>query len=54
MDADDRPAVPVAAIFGANASGRSTVVNAFDFFGNAVRESRARRLPNAPRAAPQA
>ncbi|MFJ7996682.1 ATP/GTP-binding protein [Streptomyces sp. NPDC096310] len=46
--ADDRPAVPVAAIFGANASGKSTVVDAFDFFKTAVEESQARWLPNAP------
>ncbi|MFE3825924.1 ATP/GTP-binding protein [Streptomyces sp. NPDC059092] len=43
----DRPAVPVAAIFGANASGKSTVVDAFDFFTSAVKESQARWLPNA-------
>ncbi|MFJ5225613.1 ATP/GTP-binding protein [Streptomyces sp. NPDC088400] len=45
---DDRPAVTVAAIFGANASGKSTVVDAFQFFRSAVRESQARWLPNAP------
>ncbi|MEV7871052.1 ATP-binding protein [Streptomyces sp. NPDC088124] len=45
---DDRPAVPVAAIFGANASGKSTVVIAFDFFTSAVRDSQARWLPGGP------
>ncbi|MEE1799834.1 ATP-binding protein [Streptomyces sp. JV176] len=45
---DDRPAVPVAAIFGANASGKSTVVGAFDFFRSAVRDSQARWLPDGP------
>lgn len=44
----DRPAVPVVAIFGANASGKSTVVDAFAFFRAAVRESQARWLPDAP------
>ncbi|RDG36407.1 AAA family ATPase [Streptomyces corynorhini] len=45
---DDRPAVPVVALFGANASGKSTVVDAFRFFKGAVRESQARWLPGAP------
>ncbi|MFD7897096.1 ATP/GTP-binding protein [Streptomyces sp. NPDC059743] len=38
----------MAAIFGANASGKSTVVDAFRFFRAAVRESQARWLPDAP------
>ncbi|WP_405985292.1 ATP/GTP-binding protein [Streptomyces sp. NBC_00872] len=45
---DDRPAVPVVAIFGANASGKSTVVDAFEFFRGAVEKSQARWLPGAP------
>ncbi|MGW6742500.1 AAA family ATPase [Streptomyces sp. NPDC055025] len=45
---DDRPTVPVVAIFGANASGKSTVVDAFEFFRRAVRDSQARWLPGAP------
>ncbi|MFE1958937.1 ATP/GTP-binding protein [Streptomyces sp. NPDC059479] len=45
---DGRPAVPVVAIFGANASGKSTVVDAFRFFATAVRQSQARWLPGAP------
>ncbi|MFE4828120.1 ATP/GTP-binding protein [Streptomyces sp. NPDC056672] len=45
---DDRPAVPVVAIFGANASGKSTVVDAFEYFRRAVRDSQARWLPGAP------
>ncbi|MEV7426882.1 ATP-binding protein [Streptomyces sp. NPDC091212] len=45
---DDRPAVPVVALFGANASGKSTVVDAYRFFAEAVRESQARWLPGAP------
>ncbi|MFE2032878.1 ATP/GTP-binding protein [Streptomyces scopuliridis] len=45
---DDRPAVTVAAIFGANASGKSTVVDAFQFFTTVVRDSQARWLPEAP------
>ncbi|MFI5758052.1 AAA family ATPase [Streptomyces sp. NPDC051569] len=32
MYEDDRPAVPVAAVYGANASGKSTLVDAFRFF----------------------
>lgn len=45
---DDRPAVTVAAIYGANASGKSTVMDAFRFFKDAVRDSQARWLPGAP------
>ncbi|WP_046495133.1 AAA family ATPase [Streptomyces odonnellii] len=45
---DDRPAVPVVAIFGANASGKSTVVDAFEFFTRAVSDSQARWLPGTP------
>ncbi|MFE7125104.1 ATP/GTP-binding protein [Streptomyces sp. NPDC057617] len=44
---DDRPAVPVVAIFGANASGKSTVVDALWFFAVAVHASQARWLPGA-------
>ncbi|WHM37929.1 ATP-binding protein [Streptomyces sp. BPTC-684] len=44
---DERPAVTVAAIYGANASGKSTMVDAFEFFGRAVRDSQARWLPGA-------
>jgi len=46
--ADERPALTVAAIFGANASGKSTVLDAMSFFTTAVRESQARWLPDAP------
>ncbi|MFJ6389451.1 ATP/GTP-binding protein [Streptomyces sp. NPDC091972] len=46
--ADDRPALTVAAIYGANASGKSTVVNAYEFFVDAVRNSQARWLPDEP------
>ncbi|MEU4346976.1 AAA family ATPase [Streptomyces sp. NPDC023838] len=45
---DDRPAVPVVAIYGANASGKSTVIDAFRFFAEAVQESQAKWLPGAP------
>ncbi|MET9479088.1 AAA family ATPase [Streptomyces sp. NPDC006638] len=45
---DDRPAVPVVAIYGANASGKSTVVDAFHFFTEAVNHSQARWVPGAP------
>lgn len=45
---DDRPAVTVVAIYGANASGKSTVVDAFTFFIGAVTHSQARWLPGAP------
>ncbi|MGW2468433.1 AAA family ATPase [Streptomyces bauhiniae] len=44
----DRPALPVAAIYGANASGKSTVMNAYQFFLGAVRDSQARWLPDEP------
>ncbi|MFK4111783.1 ATP/GTP-binding protein [Streptomyces sp. NPDC002176] len=46
--AADRPALPVAAIYGANASGKSTVMNAYQFFMDAVRDSQARWLPGEP------
>jgi hypothetical protein len=46
--ADERPALTVAAIFGANASGKSTVLDAYRFFILAVKESQARWLPDAP------
>ncbi|MFI5615900.1 ATP/GTP-binding protein [Streptomyces sp. NPDC051567] len=45
---DERPAVPVVAVYGANASGKSTLVDAFRFFRTAVKESQARWLPGAP------
>ncbi|MFJ2650427.1 ATP/GTP-binding protein [Streptomyces sp. NPDC087420] len=45
---DERGAVPVVAIYGANASGKSTVVDAFKFFTKAVRDSQARWLPGGP------
>ncbi|MEV8310252.1 ATP-binding protein [Streptomyces flavidovirens] len=45
---DHRPAVTVAALYGANASGKSTVLDAFRFFTSAVTESQARWLPGAP------
>ncbi|RZU30163.1 hypothetical protein EV284_5120 [Streptomyces sp. BK022] len=44
----DRPALPVAAIYGANASGKSTVMNAYQFFLRVVRDSQARWLPDEP------
>lgn len=44
---DERPALTVAAIYGANASGKSTVLDAFRFFREAVEESQARWLPGA-------
>ncbi|MFD4791394.1 ATP/GTP-binding protein [Streptomyces sp. NPDC058459] len=44
----DRPALPVAAIYGANASGKSTVMKAYQFFLGAVRDSQARWLPDEP------
>ncbi|MET9529818.1 ATP-binding protein [Streptomyces sp. NPDC006649] len=43
----DRPAVTVAAVYGANASGKSTLVDAYRFFTEAVRNSQARWLPGA-------
>lgn len=43
----DHAAVTVAAIYGANASGKSTVVDAYRFFTEAVRDSQARWLPGA-------
>lgn len=46
--ADERPALTVAAIFGANASGKSTVLDAMKFFVDAVKESQAHWLPDAP------
>lgn len=46
--ADERPALTVVALFGANASGKSTVLDAMDFFVTAVMESQARWLPDAP------
>ncbi|MET7567610.1 ATP-binding protein [Streptomyces sp. NPDC005492] len=45
---DERPALTVAAIYGANASGKSTVLDAYQFFRRAVEESQARWLPGAP------
>ncbi|MFF1480929.1 ATP/GTP-binding protein [Streptomyces sp. NPDC058301] len=45
---DDRPAVTVVAIYGANASGKSTVVDAYRFFTEAVKDSQAKWLPGAP------
>lgn len=45
---DDRPALTVAALYGANASGKSTVLDAYRFFQAAVQESQARWLPGAP------
>ncbi|MFJ4785653.1 ATP/GTP-binding protein [Streptomyces sp. NPDC088794] len=45
---DDRPGLTVAAIYGANASGKSTVLDAYEFFRRAVEESQARWLPGAP------
>ncbi|MFH9429992.1 ATP/GTP-binding protein [Streptomyces sp. NPDC017615] len=42
------PALPVVAIYGANASGKSTVMDAYRFFQKAVRESQARWLPGDP------
>ncbi|MFF5305873.1 ATP/GTP-binding protein [Streptomyces sp. NPDC013161] len=45
---DERPALTVAAIYGANASGKSTVLDAYRFFRQAVEESQARWLPGAP------
>ncbi|MFJ2608690.1 ATP/GTP-binding protein [Streptomyces sp. NPDC091279] len=45
---DNRPALTVAAIYGANASGKSTVLDAYDFFCRAVEGSQARWLPGAP------
>jgi len=44
---DDRPALTVAAIYGANASGKSTVIDAYRFFHEAVEESQAKWLPGA-------
>ncbi|MGW3057994.1 AAA family ATPase [Streptomyces goshikiensis] len=46
--ADDRPAVPVVAVYGANASGKSTLIDAYAFFKKAVEQSQARWLPGAP------
>lgn len=46
--ADDRPAVPVVAVYGANASGKSTLIDAYAFFQKAVQQSQARWLPGAP------
>ena len=45
---DERPALTVAAIYGANASGKSTVLDAYRFFRQAVEQSQARWLPGAP------
>ncbi|WP_179382168.1 ATP-binding protein [Streptomyces sp. SA15] len=45
---DERPALTVAAIYGANASGKSTVLDAYRFFRKVVRESQAQWLPDAP------
>lgn len=45
---DERPALTVAAIYGANASGKSTVLDAYEFFLEAVERSQARWLPGAP------
>ncbi|MEE1763812.1 AAA family ATPase [Streptomyces sp. SP18BB07] len=45
---DERPALTVAAIYGANASGKSTVLDAYRFFLAAVEESQAQWLPDAP------
>lgn len=45
---DERPALTVAAIYGANASGKSTVLDAYTFFLEAVERSQARWLPGAP------
>jgi hypothetical protein len=44
---DERPALTVAAIYGANASGKSTVLDAYAFFRRVVRESQAQWLPDA-------
>ncbi|MEU6373482.1 ATP-binding protein [Streptomyces sp. NPDC046909] len=44
---DDRPALTVAAIYGANASGKSTVLDAYRFFLRAVEQSQAQWLPGA-------
>ncbi|MEU9172025.1 ATP-binding protein [Streptomyces sp. NPDC048420] len=44
---DERPALTVAAIYGANASGKSTVIDAYRFFREAVEESQAKWLPGA-------
>ncbi|MFJ6696460.1 ATP/GTP-binding protein [Streptomyces sp. NPDC091272] len=45
---DDRPAVPVVALYGANASGKSTLMQAYGFFVSVVKDSQARWLPDAP------
>lgn len=45
---DERPGVTVAAIYGANASGKSTLLDAYTFFLKAVVRSQARWLPGAP------
>ncbi|MFC8350201.1 ATP/GTP-binding protein [Streptomyces sp. NPDC057280] len=44
---DERPALTVAAIYGANASGKSTVLDAYRFFVRAVEQSQAQWLPGA-------
>ncbi|MDT7846211.1 AAA family ATPase [Streptomyces justiciae] len=44
---DERPALTVAAIYGANASGKSTVLDAYQFFVRAVEQSQAQWLPGA-------
>lgn len=43
----ERPVVPVAALYGANASGKSNVVNALQFMVRAVRDSYSRWEPGA-------
>lgn len=40
--------VPVVAVYGANASGKSTLIDAYAFFKKAVQQSQARWLPGAP------
>jgi len=45
MPGDDRPAVPVAAIYGANASGKSNLLNGLWFLSTAVTDSLHSVLP---------
>ena len=44
----DEGVLPVAAVYGANASGKSNVILALEYMSRAVRNSHARWEPNAP------
>ncbi|MFE6282571.1 ATP/GTP-binding protein [Streptomyces sp. NPDC057877] len=45
---EERPALAVAALYGANASGKSTLLDAYRFFLECVEQSQARWVPGAP------